>query len=124
MAEFSIINTNTWLKTEIQVPFVGIDPSFTTGSDVLLQKYRKIEATQYWDENIEYVARLPTRLVKVFVVVECLHIICFFRKPESLVVLAWGALRTRREFDAEYYEAALDKLPPNIEVRSWLKNNL
>ena len=65
--EFSIINTNTWLKTEIQVSFVGIDDSFTAGSEVLLQKYGKNRGnTQYSDENIEYVARLLMRLVQVF----------------------------------------------------------
>ena len=65
--EFSIINTNIWLKTEIQVPFVGIDESFTAGSEVLLQKYRKNRGnTQYWDYNIEHIARMPMRLVEIF----------------------------------------------------------
>ena len=46
-----------------------------------------------------------------------------FSKPESLLVIAWGALRMRGEFDAEYLETTLRQLPPNFELRSWLKSN-
>ena len=41
------------------------------------------------------------------------------RKPDSLLALAWTTARLRGENDAEWYEALMRKLPPNIEVRPW-----
>ena len=65
--EFSIINSSTWKLNSCLAPFVGINAKFTTGSDILLQKYMKFRGnTRYWDKNIEYVTRMPTRLVQVF----------------------------------------------------------
>ena len=46
-----------------------------------------------------------------------------YSKPESLLAIAWGAMHTRGEFDAEYLETTLRKLPPDYELRSWLKKN-
>ena len=120
---FWIIDTNTWAAKTIEVPIHDCLLHYTMKSDPHLLVYNNYRSDIGMLDHTTRVSRLPMR---------CVNFNCFttffasscFRKPDSLVAIAWGALRTRREFDAEYYEAALRKLPPNFETRSWLKNNV
>ena len=108
------VEKKEWTETDSVVCEEPIRQLVGTNSELIIVTKAKANGSQ----NVR-VYRQPVRLATIFYYFKYLLSSHNYRKPDSLLALAWTTARLRGENDAAWLEALMRKLPLNIEVRPW-----